>query len=54
MNHEYIPQKQKEIDNKHLEALLIEGLESGKPVEINKEWWKKKQAELIQRLQKQK
>ncbi len=52
MNHKYILQTQKEIDNKHLEALLIEGLESGKPVEINKEWWQKKRAELIQRLQK--
>lgn len=45
-----IRKEQEVIENKRLEALLIEGLESGEPEEINREWWENKRAELIQRL----
>jgi antitoxin ParD1/3/4 len=34
---------------KKLEALLLEGLESGKPLEITPEYWEKKRRQLIER-----
>ena len=32
-----------------LEALLLEGLESGKPIEITPEYWERKRRQLIER-----
>jgi len=42
-------------DKKHrvqekLDRLLIEGLESGKPIEVNDAYWQKKKADLQERL----
>ena len=35
-----------------LEALLLEGLNSGEPIEITPEYWEKKRAQLIERHRK--
>lgn len=42
------PQEREE--QKRLETLLIEGLDSGEPIEITEEWWENKRADLMQRL----
>ncbi len=42
---------QKRAVEARLEGLLLEGLESGEPVEISEAWWQKKKAELTERLQ---
>ena len=34
----------------HLKELLLEGLNSGDPIEATDEWWEKKKAELTSRL----
>jgi antitoxin ParD1/3/4 len=34
---------------KRLEALLIEGLDSGEPIEVDEDWWRQKEAALIAR-----
>jgi len=31
-----------------LEALLLEGLDSGEPIEVNAAWWKRKKDELLE------
>lgn len=49
-----IRKEQEAIESKRLEALLIEGLESGEPIEINEEWWENKRAELMQRIKERK
>jgi len=38
----------------HLETLLLEGLNSGKPIPINDEWWEDRRRELVRRLKKRK
>ncbi|WP_414578783.1 ribbon-helix-helix domain-containing protein [Anabaena sp. CCY 9402-a] len=45
-----ISQEQKRIAQKHLESLLIEGLDSGETVEVTDEWWEEKRAKLIEQM----
>jgi antitoxin ParD1/3/4 len=40
---------QKRRSQGKLEALLLEGLESGKPIEITPEYWEGKRRQLVQR-----
>jgi antitoxin ParD1/3/4 len=35
------------LDRERLEGMLIEGLESGEPIEVNDDWWEQKRANLI-------
>jgi antitoxin ParD1/3/4 len=42
-----IRQAQKQAAQEKLDSLLIEGLESGKPIEVTDEWWQEKQERLI-------
>ncbi len=49
-----IRKEQEAMEDKRLEALLIEGLESGEPIEINEKWWENKREELMQRLRERK
>ncbi len=42
--------EQEREEQKRLQTLLIEGLDSGEPIEISEEWWENKRAGLIQRL----
>lgn len=48
--HHLIRTEQEREEQKRLETLLLEGLDSGEKIEINDEWWENKRAELIQRL----
>ena len=41
--------EQKRRAEEKLEALLLEGLNSGEPIEITPEYWEKKRKQLIQR-----
>jgi antitoxin ParD1/3/4 len=37
----------RERERERLEEMLIEGLESGKPIEVNDDWWEQKRSNLI-------
>lgn len=43
-----IREDQKRKAGEKVEALLLEGLDSGEPTEINAAWWKKKKDELLE------
>lgn len=45
-----IHQEQEKEEQKRLETLLLEGLDSGVPIEVREEWWENKRKELINRL----
>jgi antitoxin ParD1/3/4 len=44
-----IREDQRRKAEEKLEALLLEGLDSGEPIEVNAEWWKQKRRELLER-----
>jgi len=44
-----IREEQKRQAEEKLEALLIEGLESGPPIEVTPEFWEKKRTALLER-----
>jgi antitoxin ParD1/3/4 len=46
---ELLREDQKRRAREKLEALLLEGLNSGKPIEIAPEYWKKKRQQLVRR-----
>ncbi len=48
---ELVRRDQKRAVEARLEDLLLEGLDSGEPVEISDAWLQKKKAELAERLQ---
>ena len=37
----------RERERERLEGILIEGLESGEPIEVNDDWWEQKRTNLI-------
>lgn len=43
-----IRQAQKQTAQEKLDSLLIEGLESGKSIEVTDRWWQEKQQRLIE------
>ncbi|MGK7945859.1 MAG: type II toxin-antitoxin system ParD family antitoxin [Microcystaceae cyanobacterium] len=45
-----ISQEQEKEEQKCLENSLLEGLDSGMPIEVTEEWWENKRKELINRL----
>ncbi len=45
-----IRQDQEKAEKKQIEKLLLEGLNSGKPVEITDDWWSQKRLELMEKL----
>ena len=47
---ELLRQDQKQRSEEKLETLLLEGLESGEPIEISPEYWEKKRKRLMERL----
>lgn len=51
---ELIVQDQKRKMQKHIEELLIAGLESGETIEVNDEWWQQKGTHLIDQLHQHK
>ncbi|MEO0843958.1 MAG: type II toxin-antitoxin system ParD family antitoxin [Cyanobacteria bacterium J06643_5] len=46
--------EQENVESKRVEALLLEGLDSGEKIEISDEWWEKKREELRERLREDK
>lgn len=46
---ELLRQDQKRRAQEKLEALLLEGIDSGKPIEITPEYWEKKRQQLVRR-----
>ena len=42
-------QEQKQAAQMKLEAMLLEGLDSGEPIEITDEWWESKRIEVVDR-----
>ncbi|MGK0187042.1 MAG: antitoxin ParD1/3/4 [Verrucomicrobiales bacterium] len=48
---ELIRNDQKSAAQEQLERLLLEGLESGEPVQIDEDFWAKKKADLTKRIQ---
>jgi antitoxin ParD1/3/4 len=48
-----VREDQKRVAKERLEALLIEGIESGPSVEITSESWAERKAELLRHLEKQ-
>jgi antitoxin ParD1/3/4 len=42
-----IRQAQKKAEEKKLEITLLEGLDSGKPIEVTDEWWEQKRAQIL-------
>ncbi|MEN0051582.1 MAG: type II toxin-antitoxin system ParD family antitoxin [Bacteroidota bacterium] len=38
------------VEKKQIEKLLLEGLNSGEPVEITDDWWSQKRLELMEKL----
>lgn len=43
-------QDQKQAAQMKLEAMLLEGLDSGEPIEVIDEWWENKRTEVVERL----
>lgn len=37
----------RERERERLEGMLIEGLEIGKPIEVNDDWWEQKRSSLL-------
>jgi antitoxin ParD1/3/4 len=47
-----IVREQERLDQQErIESLLIEGLESGEPIEATDDWWKQKRIQLVERFQ---
>lgn len=51
---EMVRERQKAKTQERLEALLLEGLESGEPIEVTKRYVEKRRKELRQKLEKKK
>ena len=50
--YQLVLQEQTRIAQQHqIEALLIEGLDSGEPIEVTEDWWDEKRSRLITQLQ---
>ena len=45
-------QEAERVAQARLEALLLEGLDSGEEIEINDDWWQQKRIQLLERLRK--
>ncbi len=45
-----IRQEQEKEAKNQIENLLLEGLNSGEPIEMTEEWWKNKRKEVINRI----
>ena len=45
-------QEAERIAQVRLETFLLEGLDSGEPIEINDDWWQQKRIQLLERLRK--
>lgn len=49
--HLILREQERVAQQKRIESLLLEGLESGEPVEATDDWWEEKRSQLIKRFQ---
>jgi antitoxin ParD1/3/4 len=49
--HLIVREQERIAQQERIESLLIEGLESGEPVEATDDWWKQKRTQLVARFQ---
>jgi antitoxin ParD1/3/4 len=49
-----IREEQKHAAQKKIEALLLEGLNSGEPIEVTDEWWRNKERQLLELISQEK
>ena len=49
---ELVRADQKRAAQDKLEALLLEGLDSGEAIELHEQWWQRKKADLLARLER--
>ncbi len=50
--HHLIHEDQRRQADTRLEAMLLEGIDSGEPIEVSEAWWEEKKAKLSERLQR--
>ena len=51
--HYLIRQEQERAEQRRLETMLLDGLDSGEPMEVDEQWWDNKREGLSQRLSQQ-
>lgn len=49
--HLILREQERVAQQERIESLLLEGLESGKPVEATDDWWEEKRSQLVKRFQ---
>jgi antitoxin ParD1/3/4 len=50
--HLIVREQERVAQQERIESLLLEGLESGEPVEATEDWWEQKRTQLVERFQK--
>ncbi|MDJ1182637.1 ribbon-helix-helix domain-containing protein [Roseofilum casamattae] len=45
-----ITQAQEQAEQQYLEQLLLEGLNSGTPIEVTDEWWEERRNQLVDKI----
>ncbi len=49
--HLILREQERIAQQERIESLLLEGLESGEPVEATEDWWEQKRTQLVERFQ---
>lgn len=49
--HLILREQERVTQQERIESLLLEGLESGEPVEATDDWWEQKRTQLVKRFQ---
>jgi antitoxin ParD1/3/4 len=49
--HLILREQERITQQERIESLLLEGLESGEPVEATDDWWEQKKTQLVERFQ---
>jgi antitoxin ParD1/3/4 len=49
--HLILREQERIAQQKRIEPLLVEGLESGEPIEATDDWWEQKRTQLVERFQ---
>lgn len=49
--HLILREQERIAQQQRIESLLVEGLESGEPVEATNDWWEQKRTQLVERFQ---
>lgn len=49
--HLILREQERIAQQERIESLVLEGLESGEPVEVTDDWWEQKRTQLVERFQ---